>query len=72
VHPDNDPAAPCVVAAPAGVRASSQFMKADLYRGRHVRLLGYVKSRDVADWSGLWLRVDGSDRMLAFDIMLKH
>ena len=33
------------------------------------RLSGYLKTRDVAEWSGLWLRVDGPNSMLAFDNM---
>ena len=58
-----------VVAPPTGFRAASQFVKAEGYRGRRVRLAGYLKTRDVADWSGLWLRIDGPNSMLAFDNM---
>jgi hypothetical protein len=58
-----------VVAAPTGFRAATQCVKADLYRGKRVRLAGYLRTRDVADWSGLWLRVDGPARALAFDNM---
>jgi len=58
-----------VVASPTGFPAVSQFVQADAYRGRRVRLAGYLKTRDVADWSGLWLRVDGPNSILAFDNM---
>jgi hypothetical protein len=58
-----------VVAAPKDFRAVTQCVKADLYRGKRVRLAGYLRTRDVADWSGLWLRVDGPARLLAFDNM---
>ncbi len=61
-----------IVAKPTTFRAVSQFVKADTYRGKRVRLAGYLKTRDVADWSGLWLRVDGPDSMLAFDNMASH
>ena len=32
-------------------------------------MAGYLKSRDVAGWCGLWLRVDGPNGMLGFDNM---
>jgi len=58
-----------IVARPAAFRAVSQFVKADSYRGKRVRLAGYLKTRDVAEFSGLWLRVDGPNSMLGFDNM---
>ena len=40
------------------------------YRGKRVRLSGFVKSEKVNDWAGLWFRVDGPNRStLAFDNM---
>jgi hypothetical protein len=58
-----------IVAEPATFRSLTQFVKADTYRGKRVRLAGYLKTRDVAAWCGLWLRVDGTSQMLAFDNM---
>ena len=58
-----------IVAQPATFRAITQFVKADTYRDRRVRLAGYLKTRKVAEWCGLWLQVDGRDSMLAFDNM---
>jgi len=47
-----------------------QTFKADEFRGKRLRLTGYVKSEGVADWAGLWVRVDGSAKTgLAFDNM---
>jgi len=47
-----------------------QTFKADTYRGQRVRLSGYVRSQDVKDWAGLWLRVDGlKGEVLGFDNM---
>lgn len=47
-----------------------QVIAADDYRGKRVRLTGYVKSESVVPWGGLWMRVDGKDRSsLAFDNM---
>jgi hypothetical protein len=52
-------------------RAVTQLIKADAYRGKRVRLAGYLKTRDVrGGWAGLWLRVDGPDaKLLALDNM---
>ncbi len=49
-----------------------QAFAATNYRGKRVRLSGYVKSQDVARVAGLWMRVDGKGepaKMLAFDNM---
>jgi hypothetical protein len=48
-----------------------QKFKADEFRGKRLRLTGYVKSEGVADCAGLWVRVDGSEKTsLAFDNMM--
>ena len=41
------------------------------YLGKRVRMKGYLKTKDVADWCGFWLRIDqsGSDLALSFDNM---
>lgn len=43
----------------------------DKYLGKRVRMSGMVKTKEVADWSGLWLRVDqkGNEGSLSFDNM---
>lgn len=47
-----------------------QMFDADDYRGKRVRLSGYVKSELVEPWAGLWMRVDGPNgKMLSFDNM---
>jgi hypothetical protein len=39
-------------------------------QGKRVRLTGFVKSQDVKEWAGLWMRVDeGPKRAVAFDNM---
>ena len=58
-----------IVPKTSAFRAASQFIKADAYRGKRVRLTGYLKTRDVAEWCGLYLRVDGPGTMLGFDNM---
>ena len=59
------------IVAEAHFRAVTQLIKADGYRGKRVRLAGYLKTRDVrGGWAGLWLRVDGPDaKLLAIDNM---
>jgi hypothetical protein len=43
---------------------------ADNNQGKRVRLTGFVKSQDVKEWAGLWMRVDeGPKRAVAFDNM---
>jgi hypothetical protein len=47
-----------------------QTFKADEFRGKRLRMTGFVKSEGVSDWAGLWVRVDGSEKSsLAFDNM---
>ena len=43
----------------------------DNYLGKRVRMSGMVKTKDVAEWAGLWFRIDqkNSDRDLGFDNM---
>ena len=43
-----------------------QFTAAQ-YLGKRVRLSGLVKSQEVTEWAGLWLRVDKGKEMVAFD-----
>jgi hypothetical protein len=41
--------------------------------GKRVRFSGYVRSREVTGWAGLWMRVDGPNgETLAFDNMQKR
>ena len=62
----------CKEANPSnGFGTLMQTFKADKFRGKRLRLTGFVKSRDVADWAGLWVRVDGTEKTaLAFDNMM--
>src|SRR5262249_14237172 len=46
-----------------------QQCKADRFHGKRVRMSAWVKSENVSDWAGMWMRVDGPDHMLAFDNM---
>lgn len=48
------------------------FIPSD-YLGKRVRLTGYIKSKDVKDWAGMWFRIDGEDKNpLGFDNMQKR
>ncbi|MDE1191299.1 MAG: DUF3472 domain-containing protein [Arachidicoccus sp.] len=48
-----------------------KYIFADKFVGKRIRLSGYLKSKNVKDWAGFWLRVDkaGSTEPLAFDNM---
>lgn len=35
-----------------------QATKAQPFHGKRIRLSAYIKTRDVIDWSGLWMRID--------------
>ncbi|RYD77587.1 MAG: hypothetical protein EOP53_12735 [Sphingobacteriales bacterium] len=41
------------------------------YLGKRIKMTAFVRSENVDDWAGLWLRVDqqGSNQALAFDNM---
>jgi hypothetical protein len=43
----------------------------DKYLGKRVRMTGYIKSKNVDGWAGLWFRVDGdrTSKSLSFDNM---
>jgi hypothetical protein len=51
-----------------GFGAMVQTVSAEAYRNQRVRLSGYLKT-EGAGWAGLWMRVDGNSRGIAFDNM---
>lgn len=46
-----------------------QQFTAEQYLGKRVRLSGLVKSQNVTEWAGLWVRVDSGRGVVAFDNM---
>jgi hypothetical protein len=47
-----------------------QTISSSKYVGKRLRLSASVKTDNVADWSGLWMRIDGESKSsLAFDNM---
>ena len=57
-----------IVPRPGGFGTLMQSFKADAYCSRRVRLSGFLRSEDVRNWAGLWMRVDGAKgEVLAFD-----
>src|SRR5262245_1735690 len=46
----------------------AQPIAADEYRGKRVRLSGWLKTVDAGE-GALWMRIDGEQRLLALDIM---
>lgn len=55
----------------SGFGTLMQYIAADGYRGKRVRLSGYVKTENIDGWVGLWMRIDGKEqgKSLAFDNM---
>ena len=59
-----------IVNRPQGYVTLMQVIKSDKYKGDRVSFSGYVKAKFVADWAGLWMRVDDViGRPLSFDNM---
>lgn len=54
-----------------GFGTLSKVLSASDYTGKRVRLSGYIKSENVDNHAGMWMRVDGSEpgNTLAFDNM---
>lgn len=53
-----------------GFATLMQMFKSDKFRGQRLRLSGYVKTENVGQWAGMWMRVDGRDQeVLQFDNM---
>lgn len=46
-----------------------QEISAEEYVGKRVRLRAWIKSQDVVEWAGVWMRVDKGQTMVAFDNM---
>ncbi len=59
-----------VVNRPLGYVTLMQTIKSDKFKSERVSFSGYVKAKFVADWAGLWMRVDDVlGRPLSFDNM---
>jgi hypothetical protein len=56
-------------ANPQGFGTYMQTFDATEYRGRRLRLSAYVKSENVKNWAGLWMRIDRDKKPVAFDNM---
>jgi hypothetical protein len=46
-----------------------QEFSAERYAGKRVRLTASVKAEEVAEWAGLWMRVDKGSAAVSFDNM---
>jgi hypothetical protein len=55
----------------AGFATIMQTCNAKNYLGTRIKMTGFIKSENVADWAGMWLRVDSKKAMelLSFDNM---
>lgn len=48
-------------ATKGGFATMLQGIKPDNYRGKRIRLSGYLKTENVTDYSGFWLRIDDTE-----------
>jgi hypothetical protein len=55
--------------ATEGFGTLMQRFDAAQFAGKRVRLSAWVKSENVDDWAGLWMRVDSGTKSVAFDNM---
>lgn len=51
----------CTAKKPGGFGCLMQMFEAVNYKGKKLKLTAWVKSKDVTDWAGLWMRIDGPD-----------
>jgi hypothetical protein len=63
-----------VATAPSGFGTLMQDFRADDYAGKRVRFSAMLKAENVADWAGIWMRIDrntgsASPKMLVLDNM---
>lgn len=58
-----------VVPETSGFGTLMQSINASNYAGKRVRLAASIKSENLGDWAGIWMRVDRHKTMVAFDNM---
>jgi hypothetical protein len=56
----------------SGFGTYMQMFDATEYRGKRLRLSAYVRTENVENWAGLWMRVDGDSKPVAFDNMFNR
>jgi hypothetical protein len=54
---------------PFGMGSLTHTESAETWRGRRMELRAELRSGAVDGWAGLWMRVDGKEKVLAFDNM---
>ena len=54
-----------------GYGGTKKILSATPYIGKRIRMSGYLRSGDVMQWVGFWLRIDGGEPAapMAFDNM---
>ncbi len=46
-----------------------QTFDAKMFLGKKVKLTGFIKSKDIKGWAGMWMRVDDAKGSVSFDNM---
>lgn len=57
---------------PRAFGTMSQFFDATRFRGSRIRLRGFVKAEGVANWAGMWMRVDEGGAPVVLDNMQRR
>jgi serine/threonine protein kinase len=58
-----------VTPSPDGFGTLMQSFSAKNYTGKRLRLSAFVKSENVMNWAGLWMRINKGSEIVAFDNM---
>lgn len=56
----------------SGFGTLMQQVQPDKFLGKRIRMTGFVKSEDIKEYAGLWLRVDRGAKPVSFDNMQKR
>jgi len=56
----------------SGFASVTQLIGVNFYRGKRVRLSGYIKADGIRQWAGLWMHIEGAGYGLGFDNMSRR
>ena len=57
---------------PEGFMALTQGFRAEQYRGKRLKLSGYIRTQEVVGRAGLWVQISGGGGSVGFDNMMER